>query len=699
MDMDPQPVRRKRQRPDHDQTDAAHDAPDGSDGRSAKRVSRACDYCRSKKNRCDDARPSCQSCVDAGVQCTYGSRTKKRGLPTGYVRILETLWALVFETVPGAAETTLVLLRSVGLEANSDYRITPYSNLVPPSTSLHHVWMESAVRDEIDRRVAELEADDRLGQRTRQEIEEVRDTHPTRPTRPWALPAQMCARVSSISSADALPEPPDLPPELPDDPWALLAIYTKYSSCCFPIVPKHDVVRLLSSYQDGSSCTSGEMSVLWAAFAVASSLSPEQEFDSDSSVHKSSSHSYRVALGMMPQDDEMLSLDHARALLLLGIASMHRAKWKVAYLIVGRAVRTLLLLRSYCSDLQTSNRPFLGAFILDTLTSAYVGAAPHLASQLIDEALCFKIDGPEEWDQGSWECTDIQRPTRALSIFTHLAKVVAILNETITSPPSSSPGRQALALDEWRHQLPKYCSSDNTTRPSTPPVANLLLIYDAVAQYIISVNGGSSTRHATEPCARASYSQAFGRFVSRGVLDFHHKLCSWTVAHQGDIRTRINEEAHVIHDAFDVGPAPVHPGPCRRPQPLPIHVSDLANDSRQHASPTSNSLPHDPGFAEPVAAPATQPCIMGDTGGQTFVDYLTPGSSSMGSSALFQGPESGILNMNPAPMAPSVDDARAIQSLLKELATQETGYGPLTSNFMHDLGFFDAGLLPEDVDL
>ena len=698
MDMDPQTVRRKRQRPNHHQTEAAaHDAPDG---RSAKRVSRACDYCRSKKNRCDDARPSCQSCLDAGVQCTYGSRTKKRGLPTGYVRILETLWALVFETVPGAAETTLVLLRSVGLEADGDYRVTPYSSLVPAGTSLHHVWMESAVRDEIDRRVAELEADDRLGQQQRRR--DMTEDADARPTRPWALPAQM-RRISSLSSgggclsADALPGRPDLPPELPEDPWTLLSIYTNYSSCCLPIVPKHDMVRLLSTYQEGLSCTRSEMSVLWAAFAVASSLSSEQQSGSDSTDSRSSSYSYRVALGMMPQDDEMFSLDHARTLLLLGIVNMNRAEWKTAYLIVGRAVRTLLLLRSSSSDLQASNRLLLGAFILDTLTSAYVGAAPHLASQHMDKALYFEIDGPEEWDQGSWESNDLQRPIRALSIFVQLAKAVAILNDAIMSPSSSSLAHQALALDEWRHQLPKHCSPDNAAAPPTPPAANLLLVYDGIAQYI-SGQGASSTHRPVEPCARASYRQTFGRFASRGALDLHGRMCPSAAAHQGDICTRNSEQAHMGHDVFDASLAPIPPRP--HPHPHLASISDRTNASHQRASPSSTSLPDKSSFAPAEAAAATQHGLGVVTGGQTFVDYLTPGASSMGSSTLYQGPDSGALHMNPAPLAPpSADDARAIQSLLKELSAQETGYGPLTSSFMHDLGFFDAGLLPEDVDL
>ncbi|EEU38491.1 uncharacterized protein NECHADRAFT_55236, partial [Fusarium vanettenii 77-13-4] len=53
-----------------------------------KRVSRACDYCRARKHRCDGRRPACSRCSATHQPCSYGSDIKKRGLPTGYVRAL-----------------------------------------------------------------------------------------------------------------------------------------------------------------------------------------------------------------------------------------------------------------------------------------------------------------------------------------------------------------------------------------------------------------------------------------------------------------------------------------------------------------------------------------------------------------------------------------------------------------------------------
>lgn len=36
-----------------------------------KRVNVACEVCRSRKTRCDAARPSCSFCADIGAQCVY----------------------------------------------------------------------------------------------------------------------------------------------------------------------------------------------------------------------------------------------------------------------------------------------------------------------------------------------------------------------------------------------------------------------------------------------------------------------------------------------------------------------------------------------------------------------------------------------------------------------------------------------------
>lgn len=64
-----------------------------------KRVSQACDRCRSRKDKCDGKKPACSTCLSNGRDCTYDANVKKRGLPEGYVRGLEKLWGLAIRDV------------------------------------------------------------------------------------------------------------------------------------------------------------------------------------------------------------------------------------------------------------------------------------------------------------------------------------------------------------------------------------------------------------------------------------------------------------------------------------------------------------------------------------------------------------------------------------------------------------------------
>lgn len=63
---------------------------EGPEGRPAKRqrASRACDFCRSKKIKCDGAEGSCNNCEVYGVTCDYTERIKKRGVPAGKYQLL-----------------------------------------------------------------------------------------------------------------------------------------------------------------------------------------------------------------------------------------------------------------------------------------------------------------------------------------------------------------------------------------------------------------------------------------------------------------------------------------------------------------------------------------------------------------------------------------------------------------------------------
>src|SRR5947208_1203767 len=89
-----------------------------------KRVSRACDRCRSKKDKCDGLRPSCSTCLASGQTCSYDPTAKKRGLPEGYVRGLEKLWALSLCNIDGLEDTMLSLMDANSGSSGTRQRLT-----------------------------------------------------------------------------------------------------------------------------------------------------------------------------------------------------------------------------------------------------------------------------------------------------------------------------------------------------------------------------------------------------------------------------------------------------------------------------------------------------------------------------------------------------------------------------------------------
>lgn len=87
-------------------------------GRKRKRVSRACDACFAKKDRCDGAQPICRVCRDLDRQCTYDRPERKRGplqgvrqRLEGQIEILESILGYLVNTFPVVQQDALRMLR------------------------------------------------------------------------------------------------------------------------------------------------------------------------------------------------------------------------------------------------------------------------------------------------------------------------------------------------------------------------------------------------------------------------------------------------------------------------------------------------------------------------------------------------------------------------------------------------------------
>lgn len=442
---------RKRKRPRSDRgLDATHSK------NSIKRISRACDTCRLKKNRCDGAQPTCSQCAAGGVKCMYGAQVRKRGLPTGYVRVLEALWAITLKLVPNSEATALTLLKSVFVRYDEEENRILESDHITSDEPLRKIWAQSQLRKRIDQMVGQFENGtessfhrhhhDSLLKSSMSSL----DDRTVMPFAPWCVGTDSSVigkrgslaskginfdesvhkqqedsqrsiswqhatpKIHSVDGLSVSGEEHPFPvamirPQytIPDTMWTLIDTYFGYTHCWFPIVQKHTVMKIASSLQDDIEGDPGEIALVFAVMAVGSSHDNPVHGDMDES---DAQVQYQVALRSIScQKFDSCALTIAQVFLLLSIVDMARGRWEAASNLVGRATRIMLLWEDSKHEplgtpsgnglVALSKRVTLGCFILDTIASAHLRALPHLRSLDMDRFFDFDEDGPDEWEQ------------------------------------------------------------------------------------------------------------------------------------------------------------------------------------------------------------------------------------------------------------------------------------------------------------
>lgn len=452
------------------------------------RVSRACDRCRSKKDKCDGQRPSCSACIVAGQECLYDPSTRKRGLPEGYVRGLEKLFALAVNRVQGLEETL------TGLMGREDVpRIWNHERM---GDELHERWKQSSVAKELERLLVRLEsgpnndskrksdqlvASDllRSGVGKSEESWEYHIEDNTKsttgasyvPSTPINASKRLKLTPTETEDSRASGTPAALPPQAAQ----LVELYFSHTQNWFPIIERHKILKLLYEYEDSREMhdrmePTGTAAALWAILAYAhcqdSAINAGSPNDSDAL--------YQTAEGLIPADSDY-GLGHVQALLLLSMINLGHAERSKAWHLCGRAVRAAIDMNLHSED--GANGPnkvvFLGCFLLDTHISAQLGRCPHLRSDDAEVTGPILEDGSEEWDpwvnslQGLskahalGEMATRRRPVQALSCFNRLVGLYCILNDIIRDSSKDSDReafceRQALKVDSWwREKLPK----------------------------------------------------------------------------------------------------------------------------------------------------------------------------------------------------------------------------------------------------
>lgn len=445
--------------------DTRHMAADDNAQSKRQRVSRACDSCRSKKDKCDGMQPVCSTCASLCRPCTYKTNPKKRGLPTGYIRTLELLWGLVFCKIKGSEEVVRGLLRA----ANMPSHLATMGKEAEGSDDLVSSWKNSIVLKEIERMLTFLDQPEEEQDKERGPAEtdspEAGGSVLSTDNLEWQLPEgvtdahQELRTVGLSQTPSSGPVPRHLPPRttkdsgtqtvlrsdttastanlsqpfiqsqsstlpLPSNVWTLLDVYFSYTQCWFPILEKHDILRTaFRQSEDNAQIShrtpgSGDYAALWAVLTLASmqerSIAATRQMAGFASDRPSSNQLYATAKALIPAEDGIHEIGHVQALLILSLVKLGQQKWSAAWLLVGQAVRIarwLGLGSPAMPDEKGSARSkhvFLGCFVLETLVAIKTGQAPSLRKEDLAKTGPINEDGLEEWHP--WEDQTGLRP-------------------------------------------------------------------------------------------------------------------------------------------------------------------------------------------------------------------------------------------------------------------------------------------------
>ena len=441
----------------HGTTRASNDSQNEA-SKTRKRVSRACDRCRTKKDKCDGQRPSCSACVAAGLACLYDPSTKKRGLPEGYVRGLEKLWALSIGKVDGLEDVVSQLM------VRYQQELLDLWNHDAIGEDLHTSWKESKILHELEGLLSKLESIDSSTLKRKRENEDVGSEEADEDSSFHRQAEYHIAGGSESGPANGSSSPIlertgfVLPPReplfnsahhskmLPGRASLLLDFYFSHTHCWFPIVERHHILRTSYSYskthKGQSQVSSADMAALWAILAYSDQQFAKvlimEDVRTGGPTAKMTAEEMRLtARELIPTEKGPFEIGHIQALLLLTLLDIGLGDWNGAWLLVGYALRVALELDLGISSSQKRGANVLhGCFILDTLIAAHLIKCPHLRRQDLEAFGYLEEDGLEEWDPwvNSISSSSGHRdpaPAFSLSCFNRLLDVFMVLNDNI----------------------------------------------------------------------------------------------------------------------------------------------------------------------------------------------------------------------------------------------------------------------------
>jgi hypothetical protein len=458
------------------------------------RVSRACDQCRTARERCDGIQPTCSTCIKSRRTCTYTANVKKRGIQPGYIRALELALAFLFQhdsENEGLVIGKLPQGGSASLLLSRDHK---------ESNKLHKRWRKARFYINLERSLSGGEplGNDQPGPLSSDSDDEVSDADAPvlAESNTQHLDQRHRELVQSMQRPERIPEPIQQPKTaekgiaLPLDNWRLIEMYFTYTHSWFPVCEKHDMLKLSYSYpSEGFQSTlnlpeSGSYAELWSILAVASTYGIH---DTGTSTQPSmtSKQLYVTARSFIPNESGQFSLAHVRALLNLAIFNI-ADRITAAWLLVGCASRIAQALEQQLSGTETRRKhTFRGCFVLESMLAIHFGRCPYFTVDDLHRFAEVDENGLEEWqpwvgDSSPLAMKQPRTPLLALSSFNALVDIVAIL----ANAKKATSDQVLEQFNSWKLSLPSklgYIISETTPTPLTPPAVLLQLVYYCTA--------------------------------------------------------------------------------------------------------------------------------------------------------------------------------------------------------------------------
>ncbi|KAJ5556578.1 transcriptional regulator family: Fungal Specific TF [Penicillium frequentans] len=431
-----------------------------------KRASRACDRCRSQRSKCDGARPSCTSCQKSGQACMYNSYVKKRGLPEGYVRGLEKLFALSVCNIEGFEDKVLRMLESSARSKTSRLfgelkELLHISDVLPTSAK------GKGTQNFLD------------NAENQQSFKVVTDSAASNADIIGVIVASSSlvnpkARVSQVSNClNNGIYTTRLPPQVSQ----MLETYFAVAHPWFPIVTKHNILRLSCLHandfipQVAASPGSGDHAVLWAILSYTVTHSLASARVRGAGALSFAREYYAVSRNLIPSENEHYELSHVQALLLLTLVNMGLEDWTAARLLIDQAARMAIAMglgtpsgTSHSIGPGQEMTVFLACFVIDSLLSFRLSHLPSMHP--IDLAVIDLLEDEEPEDWGF--CKDGVLPLQHLlasRCFNRLVELAQILNKISRnvwtgSQPANLAHNFLVDLKGLKECLPRECTSN-----------------------------------------------------------------------------------------------------------------------------------------------------------------------------------------------------------------------------------------------